>query len=220
MKISSLPKYDQPRMKLRSKGAHYLTDAELLALLIGTGTKHKNAIRVAAEILRHIPLDQFHEKSVKQLQKISGLGEAKLASILACIELARRINQRKPLSPLLSPKDIFSSLSSLRGKKKEHFIAFYLDVRNQYIQQEIISIGTLNASLVHPREVFEPAVRLLAAQIILAHNHPSGLAEPSSEDIALKKRLQSVGVILGIHVIDHVIVTSHTWYSFKEHAIL
>lgn len=220
MRILSLPKYDQPRIKLRTKGAHYLTDAELLAIIIGTGTKNRNALRVASEILRHIPINQFHEKSVQQLQKISGLGEAKLASILACIELARRINQQKPVSPLLSPKDIFSSLSAIRGQKKEHFIAFYLDVRNQCIQQEIISIGTLNASLVHPREVFEPAVRLLAAQIILAHNHPSGAAEPSQEDIALTKRMQSVGIILGIHIIDHVIVTSNSWYSFKEHTLV
>jgi DNA repair protein RadC len=116
----------------------------------------------------------------------------------------------------LTPKEIWEELRDLRNHKKEHFVIFYLDSRNQEIKREVISIGSLNANLVHPREVFEPAVRNLAAQIILAHNHPSDDPTPSEDDLEITKRLIEAGKILGIEVIDHIIVTKNNFYSFKE----
>jgi DNA repair protein RadC len=107
-------------------------------------------------------------------------------------------------------------MSDLRSRKKEHFVAFYLDSRNQLLEREVISVGTLNASLVHPREVFEPAIRTLAASIIVAHNHPSGILEPSHDDLQITKRLRETGMILDIPVVDHIIVTQHEFLSFQQ----
>lgn len=117
----------------------------------------------------------------------------------------------------MKPRDVWNELSEIRGSKKEHFIVFYLDIQNQMIKKEIISIGILNTSLVHPRELFEPAIKHLAAQILISHNHPSGDCTPSDDDIKLTKRLIEAGKILGIEIIDHVIVSSTKCFSFKEH---
>jgi len=124
--------------------------------------------------------------------------------------------QETLVSQLLSPRDVFDALQDIRSSKKEHFVALFLDTRNQQIEREVVSVGTLNASLVHPREVFEPAVRHLAAQVILAHNHPSGDLEPSDEDLTVNRRLVQAGQIIGIEVVDHIIVTHEAFLSFKE----
>ena len=120
---------------------------------------------------------------------------------------------------MLSPQDVFDNLKDIRESKKEHFIVFFLDSRNQEIKREIISIGTINSSLVHPREVFEPAVKYLAVQVILAHNHPSGELAPSEDDLGVNKRLSEAGKILGIEVLDHIIVTKTGFLSFKEKSL-
>lgn len=129
---------------------------------------------------------------------------------------SKHVKEATPTAQLLSPQDVFDSMKDIRRTKKEHFVVFYLDTRNQQIKREIVSIGTINASLVHPREVFEPAVRNLAVQIILAHNHPSGDLEPSEEDLDVNRRLTEAGQILGIEVLDHIIVTNASFKSFKE----
>ena len=121
---------------------------------------------------------------------------------------------------ILSPREVWEALKDIRESKKEHFVAFFLDTQNQEIRRELISIGTLNASLIHPREVFEPAVRHLAAQIIVAHNHPSGDSEPSEDDLMITKRLVEAGKILGIEVLDHIVVTKKDFLSFKEKGLI
>lgn len=144
----------------------------------------------------------------------------KACEIVACFELGKRLLQRKQAEIYLKPKDVWDELKDLRSHKKEHFVIFYLDSRNQEIKREVISIGSLNTNLVHPREVFEPAVRNLAAQIILAHNHPSGDPEPSEDDLEITKKLVESGKILGIEVVDHIIVTKNGFLSFKEKGLI
>ena len=137
------------------------------------------------------------------------MGTVKASEIIACFELGRRMLKDKKFSILLSPKDVWERMEDIRGSKKEHFVVFYLDSRNQEIERDIISIGTLNESLVHPREVFEGAIKNNAAAIIVAHNHPSGDLKPSQDDIEITKKLIHAGKILDIEVIDHIIVSAH-----------
>ncbi|MBU4480506.1 DNA repair protein RadC [Patescibacteria group bacterium] len=146
--------------------------------------------------------------------KIKGLGKAKASQILSAIELVKRL-QSNETREILSPEDIWKLCSDIRDSKKEHFVAFYIDTQNNLIERQIISIGTLNASLVHPREIFEPAVKHSSASIIIAHNHPSGNCEPSQEDMEITKRLTEAGKILGIEILDHIIIAKNQFLSLK-----
>ena len=136
------------------------------------------------------------------------------------IVVVQRLLRDKKTSIFLSPKDVFDRLADLRDRKKEYFFIFYLDSRNQEIERKVISVGSLNANLVHPREVFEPAVKNLAASVIIAHNHPSGDSKPSEDDLEITKRLVEAGKILGIEVVDHVIVTKDNYFGFKEKGLI
>ena len=214
--IKNIPKIDRPREKLIQYGPEKLSNSELLSLLLRSGNKDINAIELAGEILKKFGAKKLPNLNFKDLNKISGLGPAKACEIIACFELGKRLLKDKKAQIYLTPKEIWEELRDLRNHKKEHFVIFYLDSRNQEIKRETISIGSLNANLVHPREVFEPAVRNLTAQIILAHNHPSGDPTPSEDDLEITKRLVEAGKILGIEVIDHIIVTKNNFYSFKE----
>lgn len=216
MKIKNMHACERPRERLAHYGPDKLSEAELLAILLRTGVEGMNVIELSRKILKQFPKEKLLNATVEDLKKVFGLGEAKACEIVACLELGRRLLKDKKCELLLSPQDVWESLKEIRGHTKEHFIVFYLDTRNQTIEQEIISVGTLNASLVHPREVFEPAVKHLAAQIIVAHNHPSGNPEPSGDDLALTKRLVEAGKIMGIEVLDHVVVTRAGFKSLKD----
>jgi DNA repair protein RadC len=213
MKIKDLPKFIQPQEKLMKYGVGRLTNDELLAIIIGSGTHSMNAISLAHFIRKK------EEFTFDKLRNIHGLGKTKIARILASIEYGKRM-QQKTNNAILSPKDLWNILSDVRVSKKEYFVVFYLDVQNQLIQKETISIGTLNTSIVHPREVYEPAIRYSAAQIIMSHNHPSGVCRPSNEDLELTQQIKKAGEILGIELADHVIVTKEKYYSFREKGIL
>ncbi len=210
MKIKDLPKVERPREKLEKYGPEKLSHSELLAILLRTGVKGVNVVELSNKILKQFSGAGLAVATVGELKKTFGLGATKACEIAACFELGRRLLQNKQATLLLSPKDIWDELKDLRDHKKEHFVVFFLDARNQEIKRETISVGTLNANLVHPREVFEPAIQHSAAQIIIAHNHPSGDPEPSTEDIAITKRLVEAGNILGIEVIDHVVVAKES----------
>ncbi|MFH1402417.1 MAG: UPF0758 domain-containing protein, partial [Patescibacteria group bacterium] len=158
LKIKDIPKVDRPREKLEKYGTEKLSDAELLAILLRTGTKELNVIDLAKNILRKFKNEKISETNVAELEKIHGLGKAKACEIIACFELGRRKLKGKQTSILLSAKNVWDRMADIRISKKEHFVVFYLDSRNQEIEREIISIGTLNESLVHPREVFESAI--------------------------------------------------------------
>jgi len=206
-RIADVVKSDRPREKLEKYGPGKLKDEELLAILLRTGTKEMGVMKLSQKILRDYKDEKILEVGIKDLQKIHGLGLAKACEIVACFELGKRKLKGKETNVILSPKDVWERMSDIRASRKEHFAVFYLDSRSQEIEREIISVGTLNESLVHPREVFEGAIKNNAASIIVAHNHPSGDTEPSQDDVDITKKLVHAGKILDIRVVDHVIVT-------------
>ena len=221
-KIKDLPKFDRPREKLIKKGVGALHKEELLAIILRTGVKGKSALKVANEILRKYGDKKLLDVSYQELKNIRGVGSTKAVQILAAIELGRRLFKEKQEKEVFinSPEEVVKEVEHIKENKKENFICLYLDARNKLIYKETVSIGTLNANLVHPREVFEPAVRNLAAQIIVVHNHPSGDPEPSEDDLEITKRLMESGKILGIELIDHLIITKERFFSFKEKGLI
>lgn len=194
-----------PREKLEKYGVKKLADFELLAIILGSGIEGLNVIQLSKKILNIIQKIGKNKITLEELLKIKGLGKAKASQILANIELGQRLQMDKK-QKILSAEDVWKLCADIRDSKKEHFIAFYIDTQNCLIERQIISIGTLNASLVHPREIFEPAIKHSAASIIVAHNHPSGSVEPSDDDMEITKRLKEAGKILGIEILDHVII--------------
>jgi len=222
MSIKDLPKHLRPREKLIDRGVENLKDQELLAILLRTGRNGISAIELAQQILVKNPITKLLDLTYVEITKIKGIDSGKACTILAAFELSKRaLNKFNNSLPLIdSPQKAIDQLTDIRTKTKEHFVALYLNARNQLIHREIISIGTLNSSLVHPREVFAPALEYKAASIILAHNHPSGDLTPSEEDIAITKRLISAGDLLGISLLDHLIVSADNFISFKESSFM
>lgn len=212
-KIKNLPKHEQPREKLIEKGVENLRDGELMAILLGTGIEGKDVMKLSNDILKEYSKKKLLALNYEKLSKIKGIGPAKACLLLAAFELTKRALEVEDnnLPMVDSAKNAMAHLQELRTAKREHFVALYLNARNQLVHKEIISIGTLNTSLVHPREVFKPAVDCLATSIIVAHNHPSGSLDPSSDDIEITKQLIHAGKILDISVLDHIIVTKDKW---------
>ncbi len=209
-RIKDIPKIDLPREKLEKYGPDKLTDAEFLAILLGSGIKGLNVLQLARKVLSLIEKVGVEKVTLAVLSEEKGLGKVKASQIMAMLALGKRLHDKtKP--EILNQQDVWKLCADFRESKKEHFVAFYLDTQGKVIERQIVSIGTLDASLVHPREVFEPAVALHAASIIVAHNHPSGNLEPSPEDTEITKRLVHAGKILGIALVDHVIVTKNKW---------
>lgn len=217
-KIKNLAKHEMPREKMLEKGVECLRDYELMAILLRTGITGKNVLEVSREILKKFPTKKLLTLDLKSLSKIKGIGTGKACLLLAAFELTKRALEVEDnnLPVISSAKDAVAQLQELRTAKKEHFVVLYLNARNQLICKEIISVGTLNANLVHPREVFKPGIDYLAASIIIAHNHPSGGAEPSDNDLTTTNRLKEAGKIMGIEVIDHIILTKNSFFSLKE----
>jgi len=218
MPIQNLEKFDLPREKLFSSSPASLKDEELLAIILGTGYKGKDVLALSKEILQKHRVEDLVNMTPKELKKIKGIGMAKASIIAAANELA--IRGRSRISSIKNPSDILPLVTDIRAKKKEHFVVFYLNARNEVIHKEFVSIGTLSSSLVHPREVFKSAIEHSAASIICVHNHPSGDITPSEDDIKLTKRLVSSGLLLGIEVLDHIIITETDYNSMKSLGIL
>ena len=216
--ITQLENIDKPREKLIKKGVKALKNYELLAVLLGSGVKGKDVISLSTEIIKLFEED-FENTNLEKLLNIHGLGISKAWQILSSIELSRRylIKQNKKIT---SANDVYEELKEYHNKKQEYFLALYLDGANHLIQTKVITIGILNQSLVHPREVFSYAIEKRCASIIVAHNHPSGILEASSEDINVTKRLKESSQILGIELLDHLIFTESGFISLKEDGIL
>ncbi len=216
--ISELESFDKPREKLTKKGAVALKEYELLAILLGSGTKDKDVLQLSREIVKLFD-DDFENMSLEKLTAIHGLGLAKASQILSAIELSKRylIKQNKNIT---SADDIYAELTEYTNKKQEYFLVFTLDGANHIIEKRVVFIGTLNHSLVHPREVFADALTDRAASIILAHNHPSGELKASSEDILVTKRLQESAKLLGIELLDHIIISKNGYFSMKDEELL
>ncbi len=214
MKLKELHRVELPREKLVKYGPKRLQSEELFAIILGSGIKGVNVLTLARTVLKHIEKNK-NETSLESLLKIKGLGTTKALQIISILEISRRLQEKEKVE-ILSAKDVWQQCADFRGSKKEHFAAFYLDTQNRLIERQIISVGTLDSSLVHPREVFEPALRLSAASVIVAHNHPSGDLVPSGEDLRLTKRLKGAGELIGINVLDHIILSGSEHGSIAE----
>ncbi|AEI44970.1 RadC family protein [Paenibacillus mucilaginosus] len=211
---------DRPRERMIHYGAEALSNAELLAILLRTGTYQESAVHVAQRLLRESGgLRSLSDMSLEQMTSIKGIGSAKALQIRAGIELGRRM-ARSGLNETVtirSPQDAANLLmEDLRYLQKEHFVCLFLNTKNHVIGRETLSMGSLNASIVHPREVFRSAIKRSSASIVCAHNHPSGDPTPSPEDIALTRRLAEAGEIVGIEVLDHLVIGDQRFVSLKE----
>lgn len=215
-KIKDVDIVDRPREKLFQYGPERLSTSELIALLIGSGTKEKNAIEISRALYQSIGGKEMLTITAKELMQKKGIGPASACRIIAAVELGKRLLLNKTTELLLTPHDVWHALKDIRASKREHVIVFYLDSRNQTIERDTISIGTVDKTVVHPRELFEPAVRTAASAILMAHNHPTGNPEPSEHDLILTQRIVAAGKIMGIELIDHVIVTKNSFLSMKE----
>ena len=218
--IKELPPEERPRERLLRYGAGVLSNAELLAILLRTGTRKESAISLAHKILaKEQGLRYLIDSDTEQLSSISGIGQAKAAQLKAAIELGRRLSNYElgVDKPVKCPRDVADLLmEEMRYLKKEYMKLVLLNIKCNLISVEEISIGSLNASIVHPREVFNPAIRKSSASIIMVHNHPSGDPTPSSEDIAITARIFEAGKLLGIELADHIIIGDGRYTSMKE----
>lgn len=221
--IKDLPEEMRPRERLLKQGEESLSPAELIAILLGSGTRQKTAVQLAEYLLAEYKGLRFlKDASFEELSTIKGIGAAKAARLKAAVELGRRLaadyHHRQVIR---SPEDVKSRvMEEMRYLDREHFRAAYLDRKNHVISIETISIGGLHSSIVHPREVFKPAVKKSAAGIILIHNHPSGDPSPSAEDVEVTKRLTEAGKIMGIDIIDHVIIGDRDYCSMRAKGLI
>ncbi|OGL47271.1 MAG: hypothetical protein A2W05_09385 [Candidatus Schekmanbacteria bacterium RBG_16_38_10] len=222
--MRQLPIADRPREKLLYRGERFLSDAELIAIIIRTGSEKRTALHLAQELIRRFgDLRGLANRSAQELSTIKGIGKAKAAQIKAAFEIATRLITR-PLTQgikVSSGEDIYLNYKErFRYAKREFFIAILLDSGNKIIKDVEVSIGSLTQSIVTPREAFTEAIRESAANIIFVHNHPSGSSKPSDEDIAVTKKLKETADIVGIRMLDHIIVSVDSYASFADEGLL
>jgi DNA repair protein RadC len=217
-RIRDIPRFDMPREKMEQKGAKALSNIELLAVLLGSGIKGKDVFEVAKGILK-LAQDDFGNLDLEKLKDIEGVGLAKACQIIAAIEFSKRFLIKDGIT-VKNVENVVKLTEELRNKKQEYFLTLTLDGASNLSQKRTVSIGTLNRSIVHPREIFADAISDRAAGIIFVHNHPSGNVEPSKEDIELTRRLVEAGKIVGIEVIDHVIISKDGYFSFQAERML
>jgi len=219
-KMKEVPVRDRPREKIACKGASVLSDNELIEAIIGRGTKNKDVREISKEIGGLIQ-QHGHSLQYKDLQEVEGIGPTKASQIIACFELGRRYFKPSGSNVKVTrPEDILPLVAYIKEKRQEHFICLTLNGAGEVIEKRIITVGLLNHSLVHPREVFADAITDRAASIICVHNHPSGSLEPSSQDIAITNQLRDAGSLVGIQLIDHIIVSKNGFVSMREKGLL
>lgn len=217
MRIKDIALEQRPRERLKTKGLDNLNDSELLAIILQNGTNGENVIDLSHRLIASFGLEKLNSLSLTELMKIKGIKLGKASKLIAAFELNKRVNSGKICEKVVkNPSDIASYyIEKLKDLKKEYFIAVFLDSKNKIIKDEVISIGTLNSSLVHPREVFKEAIKHSANSIILVHNHPSGSVEPSDEDYRVNRVLIETGNLVGIKVLDHLVVGDKKWITLN-----
>lgn len=225
--LNDLPQSERPRERLVAFGVEALSAQELLALILGRGIRGESVMMTAQKLLSHFgSLHNLISASLEDLQSVRGIGLAKACQLQAILEISKRLSEttsrvNAKARSLLSPVAVYEMLKpKIAHLKKEHFVLVSFDTRNKVIGIDTISVGTLNASLVHPRELFSIAIRRHAASVIIAHNHPSGDPDPSDEDIKVTKKLVEAGKLMGIVVLDHIVVSDTAFYSFSEENLL
>lgn len=222
--IQVIPEKGRPRERMMEYGPKALADHELLAIILRTGTREKNVLSLAFDVLNEVGnLYNFRHVSLQELMEIPGIGKIKAIEILAAIEFGSRIAR----SPQVKEGTVMSSswvgeylTKEMAGLTQEHVVALYLNTKNEIIKNETIFVGSLNTSVAHPREIFKGAVRYSAARIILAHNHPSGNTEPSEADFSFTRRVVDAGEMMGIEIIDHFIIGENSYLSLREQGLL
>ena len=219
MRIHDLELLDKPQERLLKYGIHSLTDVELLAIILRSGTRKVNVLQVCEKVIQLLRTD-LNSINIEELQKIRGIGPVRACQILASIELSRRYLGNTEGKVVENPEDIVEVLKYLQHTKQEHCIIVTLDSSARIIKSREVSKGILNANLIHPREVFAPAIEDRAASIIIVHNHPSGTVHPSDEDMKITQTLQESSKILGIPIQDHIIIGKSTFFSFAEKHLL
>lgn len=216
--IKDLPEYNRPREKLREKGAAALTDEELVAAILGMGTAG-TSVRTIAKAVVGLIREHKDELTLAHLRAVRGVGLAKASQILSAFELARR-HLLKDTVKITGPKDVLAQMADIVGKSQEYFVCLSLNGANELIARRIVTIGLLDQSQIHPREVFADVIADRAAAVIFAHNHPSGELKPSEADISAQRQLTEAAKILGLRVLDHVIVSRKGFTSFQESGLI
>lgn len=224
MALRETPYGERPRERMLAQGAEALSNAELLAIILRTGTVAESVVRLAERILREAgSLKGLNEMRLEQLTSLKGVGPAKALQIQSCVELGRRLCRSAPEErhSIRTPLDAAELLmEDMRYLSKEHFVCLFLNTKNHVIGRETVSVGSLSATIVHPREVYRSAIQRMSAAIICAHNHPSGDPTPSREDIDLTRRLLEAGQIVGIDLLDHLVIGDGSFVSLKEKGLM
>jgi len=220
MMIRDVHLADRPRERLIRQGAASLSNQELIAILLGTGTRNESVLVLANRVLSSFDkIQDLKDVTIEEYMSVKGVGQAKAALLLAAVELGKRLYRKhtEERFTIRSPEDAASYLmTDMTSLNQEHFVVLFMNVKNEVLHKQTIFIGSLNSAIVHPREIFREAVKRSAASIICAHNHPSGSPSPSPEDIEVTKRLVDAGALMGIEVLDHVIIGDHQFISLKE----
>ena len=219
MKLNEIPIWEQPREKIIDSGIESLSTTELMAILIRCGTKNKSVLELSSEVLNYFEtIEELKDVTIEELIKIDGIGVAKAATILAAIELGKRLSSKKiTKNKFITPIDVFLEFSPLvNGLKQEHLYAVYLDAKGRLIQRKLISIGNVNSALLDDKTIFKWAYKLSATAIILIHNHPSGDQRPSIQDVEATKKFYKITQELGFILLDHIII-GKDYYSMKLH---
>lgn len=217
-KIKELPEFSRPREKLKENGAEVLSDTELIAIILGSGNKDQDVMTLASKVAKLLS-DNNGKLTLDALSSLDGIGLAKASQILAGFELARR-HIVKDTVKIMKAKDILPYITDIAGKQQEYFICITLNGANERIEKRIVTVGLLDKSQVHPREVFADVITDRAAAVIFAHNHPSGELKPSNSDLKIHEQLTEAAKILGIKVLDHIIVSKKGYYSFQEAGLI
>ena len=218
MKIKDLPEQNRPRERFLKHGPEALSDSELFAIILRTGSPSENVIDMSNRLIKKYGLNNLFDCSLTELQKIKGIGPSKAMQLLAMAELGKRYSQSKnPINKISCAQDVFDLFHErLRDKKQEEFYVLMLNSKNNIIKEQFIYKGTLNAAIIEPREIFKEALKNSAAKIILIHNHPSGDPSPSKEDVDITKKINEAGQIVDIKVLDHIIIGNGSWWSWIE----
>lgn len=224
MHKKNVPYYDRPRERLLRQGAAQLADAELLAILLRTGTEQESCYELAQRLLASFgDLQSLSQASHAEMTQLKGIGQVKAIELHAAFELGRRImsSSRKPRTVVRLPRDVAElMMPEMAHLTQEHFVCLFLNTKNHVIGKQTIFVGSLDASIVHPREVYKEAIKRSSASVICLHNHPSGDPTPSREDIAITRTLREVGDLVGISLLDHIIIGDGKFVSLKEQGLL
>jgi len=222
MKLHDLDPDSRPRERFLSSGPASLSPAELLAIILRSGSQKLNIVDTCNEIIARFTLEKLVNVTLTELQEIKGIGETKAMQIVAIFELNKRLHYSRNLNKKIqASRDIFEYMEGrIPDESKEHLFVLHLNTKNQIIKAELVSVGTLNAALIHPREVFKAAIKESSHAIILVHNHPSGDVEPSNADKQITEVLKKASAVIQIELLDHVIIGKTDWFSFREKGFL